>query len=1283
MPQNILGEQHFYVQVSGEPKSGNPDFGSTGMHAGKLQYRPDRYVPVKVPVFDEDSTLLQLQAYRQAKEAFDEGQSPIEPDEPEPIYRYAYRPEFQFSVYDLTMREVRQTDLENQVENLLPLDKPVIASTDAIIDLLYDLTAPEPGPLDAYSYEDARELVFALGEHEIRVTLGENQQLRFDSDSLEHLAALDLTPEDYLTLRLYSNNDAGNILWEWAFGLAPGIIPTSSEISADISEQILTLYLPGFNALSNVDGNTYNATIRWSVQGPPDAQLEFATTVSDQGLHANRLVTSHRADDEFWVTAEIVDTDHPKFESGEEFLAGPYTVYPGEPAQILLTSTENELAVDNAATTTIQAEVADQHDNDVIDGTPIEWNVVERGHLEHAEWNVVGGQAELVARSGDEIGELEVIARSGDVSENIILQQIGFDMVFSGSVASAEVDGAPIPLTVSATDATDGAAVNWIATHGKVIGGETLVGGQAQAIFYPGPRGGDGTVFASIGQQFARTHFPVSYPPGPPVIEVIEQLLIGDRTVAGSEALERLDGRTRIFYYKTETELRVSGLIPGDEYILELGSARAPNLEPVAWYFMDQIDGTQAPDIYHDHNGQVTGDVVVDTTQVLRGTGSYHFTNGVLNIPANSALNFTDQFSLHLAVRPESLGAVPVELVNKSGHYGIRLLPEATGYRTEFWVMTGQGEESIQSSVLISPDHWSTVSASVNSGVLRLNVSGQNTEASLAGSVLTSVVGISIGEGFSGWLDDLKIFDLSRGMLGAFPNGGSSVTLVADANGEISTTVQSLGNLRTHSPLEWFTEARLYWRNEVDQIEDLNSTGGFVQFMTYSMAAELNNVLAQVFWDEGEDSAAATVSEFAASMLILGDVRDLAKYGGKWYFGLADDGEKLTSSLAGIGIVTTIFPVLDAAVTALKIIVKMVADAPGPVRKFFTEFSSRIVKEIGNLNLSTILHFSDALIHISTSTQFRGFLQRNLIKSLDDLEAFARFQERYGDRTDALIQRFYTGLDSVADDVLAATTKEGKVRNLIKLSESVSEQIGRNLSEEALDGMVALMKVRGINKGRIGYLVRHIGDDIDAVTQAAHGDILEGVLTSIKQIDELPSRPDNYTTFYKQVANTDPRMSKGGIHAARDINAGGINLSNVAAFEQRRDVLELPPTPTGRNQHRRVDVALNDNSLIEYKDAQQILSSSHEKLEFIKDILLYNNSGRLPSWVIRGTDQKVQQVRNKMLKMLGEDGGTLDDVLEEAIESMDSEAARNAAYNNIENMISALRGSGIVRTQSY
>jgi len=83
--------------------------------------------------------------------------------------------------------------------------------------LIYELSGAAFNTLDAFSYGgDKREqLVFALGASEIRATLGANGQIEFDN--LEHLLTLD--PEDMLSLRLYSNNDTANILWEFAFGI--------------------------------------------------------------------------------------------------------------------------------------------------------------------------------------------------------------------------------------------------------------------------------------------------------------------------------------------------------------------------------------------------------------------------------------------------------------------------------------------------------------------------------------------------------------------------------------------------------------------------------------------------------------------------------------------------------------------------------------------------------------------------------------------------------------------------------------------------------------------------------------------------------------------------------------------------------------------------------------------------------------------------------------------------------------------------------------------------------
>jgi hypothetical protein len=48
LPEKLLGEQHLYLQVSGEPISQNPDFSTSELAAnGILQYRPDRFVPFK------------------------------------------------------------------------------------------------------------------------------------------------------------------------------------------------------------------------------------------------------------------------------------------------------------------------------------------------------------------------------------------------------------------------------------------------------------------------------------------------------------------------------------------------------------------------------------------------------------------------------------------------------------------------------------------------------------------------------------------------------------------------------------------------------------------------------------------------------------------------------------------------------------------------------------------------------------------------------------------------------------------------------------------------------------------------------------------------------------------------------------------------------------------------------------------------------------------------------------------------------------------------------------
>ena len=63
-------------------------------------YRPAHYVPIKVPVFDELQTNQQWYAYKKLQANGEANNIP----KPKPVYRYLYRPEYQFSTYELDVQ---------------------------------------------------------------------------------------------------------------------------------------------------------------------------------------------------------------------------------------------------------------------------------------------------------------------------------------------------------------------------------------------------------------------------------------------------------------------------------------------------------------------------------------------------------------------------------------------------------------------------------------------------------------------------------------------------------------------------------------------------------------------------------------------------------------------------------------------------------------------------------------------------------------------------------------------------------------------------------------------------------------------------------------------------------------------------------------------------------------------------------------------------------------------------------------------------------------------------
>jgi hypothetical protein len=199
-----VGKYHYYLQVNGKTGAESNDF-STGNHTGVLRHRPNKYVPVKVPLFDETITnvnkILQLQNNPDAKgtnAAFD----------------WVYRPELSFSVVDLEVSSIllHSNDPEDDPLELINSTDPVISTADSAVEIFYNLLSSQFDRITPLDGEQT--FILAFGEEEIEITVNsDGTPIKFTN--LEHLA--EIKPEDYLSIRLYLNEDSQNVLWDWAF----------------------------------------------------------------------------------------------------------------------------------------------------------------------------------------------------------------------------------------------------------------------------------------------------------------------------------------------------------------------------------------------------------------------------------------------------------------------------------------------------------------------------------------------------------------------------------------------------------------------------------------------------------------------------------------------------------------------------------------------------------------------------------------------------------------------------------------------------------------------------------------------------------------------------------------------------------------------------------------------------------------------------------------------------------------------------------------------------------
>ena len=140
-----------------------------------------------------------------------------------------------------------------------------------------------------------RNSLLALGETETLVELGQDKTLRFSN--LQSLASLN--PEDFLTMRLYTNNDAGECC---GVGVWLKAVPLfqKDEISADTPQMNSRPLCQPAKTRRHVQKTDL------AVERRSGGSAQQSVTESSNGIHPNVIRTSVMAGTQHHVTAKYL-----------------------------------------------------------------------------------------------------------------------------------------------------------------------------------------------------------------------------------------------------------------------------------------------------------------------------------------------------------------------------------------------------------------------------------------------------------------------------------------------------------------------------------------------------------------------------------------------------------------------------------------------------------------------------------------------------------------------------------------------------------------------------------------------------------------------------------------------------------------------------------------------------------------------------------------------------------------------------------------------------------------
>ena len=780
LPEKVLAKQHLYLQVAGQPQNRNPDFSSNGSGSGILRYRPTYYVPVQVPLHDEEASELARQAYRK----IDIEHPELNLRKPEPLYLWQYRPEMQFSLYDLNVKEIRREDAEGSNTDIYNNKTPTVVSSDRFVGIVYDLIKSSFDALDAWSYEGQRELVLAFGQQEVKATIGKGQSIKFED--ISQLAKLDA--DDFLSMRLYANNDVGNVLWEFAFetlALESTNIgfkeetASSYELSADDPKLDFKATLLGY--ASRDPDKKKPVTVLWSLQGTGTLDKKSQTS-TDFGVFDNTLSMPTRKGASTKIFVEMVDNP------GSKTSWKTVKVLAGAPKRVVASLTGQVEALEQGQAR-IDVEVYDKFGNLVEDDTPVSVELADSMRIVEQQLSTRNGKAYIVVTGGElDASNTKALITAGSASTETNLSIKGATVELSASNTNPE-KGDTVTLTAKVKrfngQPAVGVPVVFSAGRGVMQTPYQLTDGAgvAKATFVAGLNASQDVWRAQVGYiASAELSFNVTSGSNRS-IEAQDAMLVADVAEPGVVTYDSYGVAVQAAY-EVSGSLQVSSQDGGN---VQIGDMSDPNLEPLLSLQMSDLetdsDGKQS---FID---EVSGaSAVVSNAEIVRdhpmggGRSTALASTGRVAVANSALLELSDGFGLRLDIKPSATGNVfNLNAVHRLAYQGDRMV---------YTVQTDDGEFSVALDG-VGADAWHSVAVRMWKGQIELYVDGRVAKAGYTGTPSGSGSGLTVG-GLAAHIRSVKVFDWNSSPLISFANGTGTANLQVGAN---TLVVNSLGNL--------------------------------------------------------------------------------------------------------------------------------------------------------------------------------------------------------------------------------------------------------------------------------------------------------------------------------------------------------------------------------------------------------------------------------------------------------------------------------------------------------